>query len=149
MRALSTAASVVRHSVGAVGEALLIAAIIAALLLALAPVYAPANFLSGTGVADAARGGNRGARLAADLQPSCNPCALGTTVHFNGSGFDASQGKAMLNIGGGWTSTRVAADGSVSFDWPYFQVAADYDVSAYQTQGNRMVVVAAVTVAVR
>jgi hypothetical protein len=35
----------------------LIAAIIAALLLALAPVYAPANFLSGTGVADAGRTG--------------------------------------------------------------------------------------------
>jgi hypothetical protein len=55
MRALSTAASVVRHSLGAVGEALLIAAILAALLLALAPVYGPARTLTGAGVADAAR----------------------------------------------------------------------------------------------
>ncbi|HVL53581.1 MAG TPA: hypothetical protein VM344_04920 [Vitreimonas sp.] len=60
MRAVSTAASVVRHSLGAVGEALLIAAIIAALLLALAPVYKPADFLAGTGSAQAAKGGNGG-----------------------------------------------------------------------------------------
>jgi hypothetical protein len=55
MRALSTAASVVRHSLGAAGEALLIAALLAALLLALAPLHGLAHSLTGAGVASAGR----------------------------------------------------------------------------------------------
>ncbi len=58
MKALSSATGVVRHTLGAAAEALLLAAIIAALLIALAPVYAPAGFLSGTQGVDAGRGGN-------------------------------------------------------------------------------------------
>ena len=58
MRIVSTAAATMRHSFGAVAEALLAAAIIAALLLALAPVYQPADFLAGTEQAAAAKGGN-------------------------------------------------------------------------------------------
>jgi len=54
MRAVSTVASGLRHSAVAVAEALLIAAILAALLLALSPVYKPADFLAGPGSAQAA-----------------------------------------------------------------------------------------------
>jgi hypothetical protein len=38
----------IRHASGAMAEALLLAAIVAALALALSPVYAPANYLAGT-----------------------------------------------------------------------------------------------------
>jgi hypothetical protein len=47
-------ASVARHSLGTGLEAILVAAIIFALLLALAPIYRPAAFLAGTGQALAA-----------------------------------------------------------------------------------------------
>jgi hypothetical protein len=60
MKALSGAASVARHSLGAVTEALLIAAIVAALALALSPLYGPARFITGTGSVDAAKGGGHG-----------------------------------------------------------------------------------------
>ena len=48
MRAVYSLSSAARHSLGALGEALLIAAILAALLLALAPIYKPADTLVGT-----------------------------------------------------------------------------------------------------
>jgi hypothetical protein len=47
--------SVLGHSGQAVAEALLVAAIIAGVLLALSPIYAPARDLAGTGDAAAAR----------------------------------------------------------------------------------------------
>jgi len=53
MRALSTASSVVRHMLEVSAQALLIAAIIAALLLALSPIYRPADVLVGSGRAEA------------------------------------------------------------------------------------------------
>jgi hypothetical protein len=59
MRPISAAASIMRHSIGALGEAMLVAAIIAALAFALAPVYAPADFLAGTGEAAAGKGGGK------------------------------------------------------------------------------------------
>ena len=55
MRAISTAASAARHSLGAVAEAFLIAVIVAAVVLALSPVYQPANIIAGTGTAAAGR----------------------------------------------------------------------------------------------
>jgi hypothetical protein len=56
MRALSTVAGVARHALGAGTEAILLATILAALLLALAPVYGPARTLTGSRDAAAARG---------------------------------------------------------------------------------------------
>ena len=50
------AASTIRHSLGAAGEALLIALIVAVLALALAPIYRPADWLAGD--ADAGRAGH-------------------------------------------------------------------------------------------
>jgi hypothetical protein len=57
MRAVSTAASAARHSIGALAEAFLIAAIIAAIALSLSAVYKPAAFVAGVGNAQAARAG--------------------------------------------------------------------------------------------
>jgi hypothetical protein len=81
MRAASTAAWVVRHVGGVGAQALIIFAIIAALLLALSPIYEPADFLAGTRDARAAalKGDswirlNETARIAA---PS-----LGSTITF-------------------------------------------------------------------
>jgi hypothetical protein len=54
MRAASTAAWVVRHVGGVGAQALLVFAIIVAILLALSPVYKPADFLAGTRDARAA-----------------------------------------------------------------------------------------------
>ena len=53
MRALSTASSVVRHVLEVGAQAFLIAAIVAALLLALSPLYRPADVLVGSGRAEA------------------------------------------------------------------------------------------------
>jgi hypothetical protein len=55
MRALSSLLTGTRHSLGVVVEATLIAAIIAALLLALSPFYAPASTLVGSQGVDAAK----------------------------------------------------------------------------------------------
>lgn len=60
MRALTTAASMVRHSSGALAEAFLLAILIAALLLVLAPVSQQADFLAGTQPVAAGRGGGHG-----------------------------------------------------------------------------------------
>ena len=56
MRAVSSAASGVRHVLGVSVQALLIFAILAAILLAFAPVYKPADFLAGTGSVLAGKG---------------------------------------------------------------------------------------------
>jgi hypothetical protein len=53
MRALSNASSAVRHTLEVSTQALLIAAILAAILLALSPIYRPANVLVGSGRASA------------------------------------------------------------------------------------------------
>jgi len=149
MRAVSTVASGLRHSAVAVAEALIVAAIIAGLLLALSPVYQPADFLAGTESAQAAKGGRAASRAAAGLTSSCNPCTAGSVVQFTGSGFDPSEAKAILNLAGAWTATAVYGDGSVAFDWPYFQMPGAYTVTAYQHQGQRLVAVASVTVTVQ
>src|SRR6266508_136669 len=81
MRAGSAAASTGRHVAGAVLEGLLLAALIAALLLALSPIYAPARSISAGHVSAAARGTSwislRQATSAASVQPS-----LGSEVAF-------------------------------------------------------------------
>ena len=77
MRAVSTVASGLRRSAVAIAEALVVAAINAAILLALSPVYKPADFLAGTERAQAARGGgNRdGGGTTASCTISPNPIA--------------------------------------------------------------------------
>lgn len=55
MKALSAAASVVRHMSGAAAEATLVAAIVAAIALVLSPVYGPARTITGADGAEAAK----------------------------------------------------------------------------------------------
>lgn len=73
-----------------------------------------------------------GSGATATIQASCNPCAVGTVVDFRGAGYDAKQGKAMLNIGGGTASTAVYADGTIAFQWPWFTSPGAYSVKVYQ-----------------
>jgi hypothetical protein len=96
-------------------------------------------------------GGNGGGTATtATLVPSCNPCAAGGVVHFSGSGYDASQGKALLDISGAITSTAVYADGTISFDWPYFGQPGSYSVKASQwSKGGKLVLKAETTVIVQ
>lgn len=149
MRIGSAIASTVRHVVGVSLQALLVASIITALVFATAAVSLSAP--AGGDPVLAAKGGVKGAPAAvaastATLAATCNPCQAGTVVHFRGSGFDASQGKATLNIANAWTATAVAADGTVAFDWPYFYGAGSYSATAYQLQGNKLMMVAETTV---
>lgn len=65
-------------------------------------------------------------------------CSTGEIVHFWGSGYDASQGQAMLNIDNIWSAVAVANDGSVDFVWNYFQIPYTYKVQLYQKQGNNL-----------
>lgn len=58
MRAVSTATSAARHSLVALAEGILIAAIVAALIIAFAPVLQPADHLAGTQTVLAAKGDN-------------------------------------------------------------------------------------------
>jgi len=85
----------------------------------------------------------------ASLAASCGPCAVGAVVDFSGTGYDAKQGKAMLNIGGAVTSTAVYADGTIRFSWPYFSSPGAYSVSVYQwTRSGKPVLKAQLTVTV-
>lgn len=152
MRIGSAIGYATRHALGMMAQAFLIVAIIATLVIG-----AAAALGSGPTGADsvfAAKGGNgRGggastATAPASLAATCSPCQAGTVVQFAGSGFDASQARATLNIANAWTATSVAADGTVSFDWPYFYGAGAYSATAYQFQGNKMVLVAETTVIV-
>jgi hypothetical protein len=93
-------------------------------------------------------GNGGGGTSSATLVPSCNPCVAGAMVYFSGSGYDPSQGVAQLDVAGAFTSTAVYADGTISFDWPYFGSAGTYDVKAYQRKGGRVVLKAQVTVVV-
>ena len=96
-------------------------------------------------------GGNKpgGGGSAATIVPSCNPCVAGSVVTFTGSGYEAYQQLAQLDISGAITSTAVYADGTLAFDWPYFGNPGTYTVKVYQDgRGHRLVLKAEVTVLV-
>ncbi|HET7677275.1 MAG TPA: hypothetical protein VFK38_05425 [Candidatus Limnocylindrales bacterium] len=104
--------------------------------------------VGGTAVMAAPKNGGRSS-VSATVVPSCNPCAAGTVVQFTGSGYDASQGKAVLDISGAITSTAVYADGTINFDWPYFGQPGSYVVKVFQDgRGHKLVLKAETTVAV-
>jgi len=96
----------------------------------------------------AAKGENNGKGSSANLEFSdlalqyeCETpgCPAGDIVHFWGEGYDASQGKALLQIGGAlWTAVAVAEDGTVEFQWNYFQIPGTYSVQLYQNQGQKL-----------
>lgn len=71
----------------------------------------------------------------ATLLSDCNPCALGTTAHFTGSGFDGSQASAMLSFTTADATISamvpVNPDGTVSFSWA-MSYAGTRDFCIYQ-----------------
>jgi hypothetical protein len=83
--------------------------------------------------------GKPGATPTATLFASCNPCAVGSTAHFWGSGYDPGQGAQLWITYGFGSAVPVAPDGSVSFDW-YMNGPGMYDVRLYQVgNGNKLV----------
>lgn len=87
------------------------------------------------------------ATLNSECEASCYP---GEVVRFTGSGYDASQGQALLKIGAGlYSAVAVASDGTVDFVWNYFQIPGDYSVQLYQEgRGNKQELKAQVTVTI-
>ena len=109
--------SVLKHSAQALAEGALISILVVGLI---------------AGSAFAGRGGGGSASgTQATLVPDCNPCAVGTVVHFTGSGYYGAQGAAQLYTGGGWAGIPVNADGTVAFAWNLSAVAT-YDFKVYQ-----------------
>lgn len=84
MRAVSAAAAAARHLAGVSLQALVIFAIIAALLLALSPIYKPAEFLAGTSTVEAAKPGSA-ASLTCRATP--DPVSVGGIYTISGSGY--------------------------------------------------------------
>lgn len=85
------------------------------------------------------RPGPGGGSPPATLYASCNPCAVGSTAHFWGSGYDPNQGAQLWITYGFGSAVPVAADGSVSFDW-YMSAAGTYDVRLYQSgKGGKLI----------
>jgi hypothetical protein len=101
MKAGSAAASGARHIAGVSLQALLIFAIVATILLALAPVSKPADLMAGTGRADAA--GKVKYSGYAWTDPTSVPAGGQFDVY--GCHYDTSLGNVMVGFtGGGWGS---------------------------------------------
>lgn len=105
------------------------------------------------GPAYAGRGGNKGGpkgdTTSATLDASCGPCAENSVITFTGEGYDASQGKAILSMDGAWTSVAVSADGTLAFDWAYFESAGTYTVEVYQNgKGKKLSLKSSLTLVV-
>jgi hypothetical protein len=156
MRAVSTAASVARHSVGAAGEAFLIAAILAALLFALSPVFKPAGLLAGAGTAAAAKPG--AAQSGSSLRLIPLDSTDGFAHHTQRVAFDVTtsatdrpfvgvrcwQGSNwVLDAYTGYFATYMF-DRWVTLDSPYWTPGADATCTArlfyYDKRGNQKVV---------
>jgi len=113
MRAVFTVASGARHFTGVALQALLIAVIVAALALALGPVYRPADFIAGTDSAAAAKGG----RTAASLDASPHQVARGERFNVHGSGYTTGQAtwvKVVTPTSTGYYAAGVDAAGNLS-----------------------------------
>lgn len=76
-------------------------------------------------------------RPAATLYSSCDPCQAGEIISFWGDGYDASKGKAILDMNGAYTSTAVYPDGTIGFDWPFFELPYIYTVNVYQHRNRK------------
>jgi hypothetical protein len=140
MRALSIASSAVRHVFTAGLEALLVALIAAALLLALSPISHPASDLAGTG--SAAAGGHR-ASIQVVFGTSADAPALsssGSIFTAYGCGFRASGSDYYMMVRGPAPDTSslgywvdpfaVGADGcgSSTVSWTSSGVTGDFQV---------------------
>ena len=113
MRAVSTAASAARHVTGVAAQALLIAAIIAAVALVLSPLYQPANWAIGTDPAAAARPD----RSTASLEANPHQVGRGQAFAVNGTGYQTGKQtwvKVDTATSTGYYSASVDAAGNLS-----------------------------------
>ena len=115
MRAVSIVAAGARHFSGVAAQALLIAAIIAALALALGPVYRPADFIAGT---DSAAAGRSRAWLSLGDDARTTTITGGSSYTIVGGGFDPAVGVAINLAEPGccrFFTVWPSADGTISF----------------------------------
>lgn len=136
MRSITTLASVARHVVGVGLEALLIVAIVMTLLLALAPVYRPADLLAGTTDAQAGR------RYTATLRAEPDTVHAGDRFDVHGCGYDVDLGNVIVRFTGGSWGSALDSGGCFSIDGiPALSgdtlAPGTYEVSAYQKVGRR------------
>jgi len=106
--------------------------------LALVPVA-----LAGKGGNATGSGGGGTTTSSTTLVADCNPCPVGTIVHFTGSGYDGSQPRGMAAIrdsagGTTWIGINVNSAGTTSFEL-YMSPAGTYDVKVYQTEHRKQV----------
>ena len=112
--------------------------------------------VASTYAAKGGSGGNGGsAKLEtpnATLNYDCDStlCYAGNIVYFSGEGYDAVQGKALLQIGASlWSNVAVADDGTVNFHWNFFTIPGTYPVQLYQNgKGNKLELKGAVSVTI-
>ena len=108
-------------------------AVLEGLLIAVLSV----GLIAGTALAGKPSSGSGGT-----LSSSCNPCALGTTATFQGSGLDGSNPRAMVAVTDGsgstaWAGINVNPDGTTTFVW-YMTPAGTYTFKLVQERHNRM-----------
>jgi hypothetical protein len=140
MRAASFTASLVRHAFGAAAEGLLVAAILAALLLALSPIYAPATQLAGTGTALAGRVGTIQVTFDGSTARVAEADATGSIFTSWGCGFRANSPDYYMVVRGPAPDTAslaywvdpfvVGSDGCgrSTVSWTSSGVPGDFDV---------------------
>jgi hypothetical protein len=145
MRAVSTAASGIRHVLGATAQSILIVAIIAALLVAYA---AATNTRPGGAIRALAARGGASAGSTATLTVSPNPVAAWSS--FEGSGCGYRTGKQVnINVSGpSWNAgfpVGVDASGCISFQF-WVDGPGTYSVTAMQNlSGHKQTVLARAT----
>ena len=148
MKAGSAAASGARHIVGVSLQALLIFGILAAILMALSPVYKPASDLAGTGSASAARD-----RYSGYVRAYPSTVAAGESFDVYGCSYDTRLGNVIVGFtGGGWGSP-LDADGCFEIeDIPALSgdtlAAGVYDVTVSQQVRGKWRVTGRTTVTV-
>jgi hypothetical protein len=150
MQAGSAAARGVRHLVGVSLQALLIFAIIATILLALAPVYKPANVLSGAGDAGAATRQKYTGYVWTD------PATVSAGDYFDvyGCHYDTRLGNVIVGFTGGAWGSPLDGNGCFEIDGiPALSgdslAAGVYDVNVYQQVRGRWRVTGSTTITVR
>lgn len=106
MRAVTTSIAALRHAAGATAEGLIAAALIATLVMAFAPVYAPADWFAGD-----ASAGARGPSLSV----STGDAAARSTgvLSVSGSGFTPSEGGQQVRLWVGYPDDYCSPDRSV------------------------------------
>jgi hypothetical protein len=145
---VSTAASGVRHLLGVSLQALLIVAIIGLVMIALSPVYKPANDLAGGGQALAAHG-----RYPGTLVATPNTLQAGDYFDVTGCGYDRTLGNVKIGFtGGSWGSALDAKGCFTITDIPALSgdtlPAGTYEVSAYQYSHRKWVETGETTITV-